>query len=89
MRILLAIDGSEQSEAAVDEIARQQFPADREVRLISVVAPLLPDNVFPGDGVDMNIYDQMEKHAGEVARAAVKKAAAKKCRRSSDGRMIY
>ena len=39
MRILLAIDGSEQSEAAVDESARQHFPADSEVRVILVVEP--------------------------------------------------
>jgi nucleotide-binding universal stress UspA family protein len=84
MRILLAIDGSEQSEAAVDEIARQQFPADSEVRLISVIAPYYPTTYLPGDGVDMNIYDQMEKDAGEVARAAVKKAAAKL--RADEGR---
>ena len=37
MRVLLAIDGSEHSEAAVDEIARQHFPAESEVRVISVV----------------------------------------------------
>ena len=77
MRILLAIDGSEQSEAAVDEIARQQFPADSEVRVISVVAPYFPTMYTPWDGVDMTIYDQMEKDARKMARAAVKKAAAK------------
>jgi nucleotide-binding universal stress UspA family protein len=77
MRILLATDGSEQSEAAVDEIARRQFPVDSEVRVISVFEPL---SVLAGsyDGsVDMRIYDGMEQAAHERARAAVEKATAK------------
>jgi nucleotide-binding universal stress UspA family protein len=77
MRILLAIDGSEQCEAAVDEVANGHSSPDSEVRVLSVVAPYFPTTPNSWDGVDMNIYDQMEKDAGEVARAAVKKAAAK------------
>lgn len=77
MRILVAIDGSEHSEAAVDEVAQWHYPAGSEVRVISVVEPSYLPTTFPGDGVDMNVYDQIEKYAGEVARAAVKKAAAK------------
>jgi len=72
MRILVATDGSEQSEAAVDEIARQHFPADTEVRVISVVEPL-----SFGEGVDMGLYVEIEKAAHERASAAVEKAAAK------------
>jgi nucleotide-binding universal stress UspA family protein len=72
MRILIATDGSEQSESAVDEIARQHFPADTEVRVISVVEP---PNV--GEGVDMNFYVEIDKTARDRAHAAVEKAAAK------------
>ena len=36
MKILLATDGSEFGEAAVDEIAHWHHPADSEVRVISV-----------------------------------------------------
>jgi len=36
MRILLATDGSEYSEAAVGEIAERPFPRGREVRILSV-----------------------------------------------------
>jgi nucleotide-binding universal stress UspA family protein len=75
MRILLAIDGSEQSEAAVDEIDRQHASADSEVRIISVVEP--PPAMFLGGGMDMSLYEDMEKTAREQARAAVEKAAAK------------
>lgn len=77
MRILLAIDGSGPSEAAVDEIARQHFPAGSEVRVISVVeSPNFPET-FPGEGVNMIMYDEIEKTGREWARAAVGKAAAK------------
>jgi nucleotide-binding universal stress UspA family protein len=77
MRILLAIDGSEQSEAAVDEIARQHFPAASEVRVISVVEPPYFPGTFPGEGITMSLYAEMEKTARELALAAVEKAAAK------------
>ena len=69
MRILLAIDGSEQSEAAVDEIARQHFSADSEVRVILVVEPPNFPETFPGAGVNMILYEEIEKTAREWARA--------------------
>jgi len=77
MRILLAIDGSDHSEPAVSEIARQHFPADSEVRVISVVEPPNFSDTFPGEGVNMSLYVEIEKTAREWARAAVEKAAAK------------
>ena len=76
MRILVATDGSEYSKAAVNEIAHRQFPPGSEVRIISVVAPYLPAT-YLGEGVDMNLYDQMEKEARQEGQAAVEKAAAK------------
>jgi len=39
MKILLAIDGSPCSEAAVAEVARRPWPDDSQLRLISVVEP--------------------------------------------------
>ena len=83
MRILLAIDGSGHSEAAVDEIARQHFPPDSEVRVISVVEPPYFPGTFPGEGVSMSLYAEMERVARELALAAVEKAAAKL--RADDG----
>ena len=85
MRVLLAIDGSEHSEAAVDEIARQHFPAASEVRVISVVET--PYFSGMGEGVDMSVYVEMEKSARERARAAVEKAAAK-LRADEDNRQL-
>ena len=69
MRILLAIDGSEQSEAAVDEIARQHFPADTEVRVISVVEP---PNL--GEGVDMSFYVEIEKDCTRAGACSSRKS---------------
>ncbi len=48
MRILVAIDGSEHAHAAVEQIARDRFPAESEVRVFSVVEP--PNSRFPYSG---------------------------------------
>ena len=72
MRILLAIDGSEQSGAAVDEVARRHFPADSEVRIIAVVEP-----PYLGEGMDISFYGvEVEQNARKQARAAIEKAVA-------------
>ena len=76
MRILLATDGSGHSEAAVHEIARQRWPADSEVRVISVVEPPYVLGTFPGESVNTSLYVEIEKSARDRARAAVDKAAA-------------
>ena len=76
-KIILALDGSEKSEAAVDEIARQYFSADSEVRVISVVEPIYFPGVDPMSGVDMELYVQIEKNAQKVAQVTVEKATAK------------
>lgn len=76
-KILLAIDGSEQSEAAVEEVADQPFPDGSEVRVISVVEPAYLPLAYPGDGIDMNVYAEIEKSYLQRANTAVEKAAAK------------
>jgi len=40
MKILLAIDGSPFSQAAIDEIIRRPWPSGSEVRVLSVIHPL-------------------------------------------------
>lgn len=42
MKILLAIDGSPCSEAAVAEVARRPWPDDSQLRVVSVVEPPAP-----------------------------------------------
>ena len=76
-KILLAIDGSEQSEAAVEELARQPFPDGSELHVISVAeVPYLP-LTYPGDGIDMNVYAEIEKSYLQRANSAVENAAVK------------
>ena len=77
MRILLAIDGSEPSDAAVCEIARQRFPIDSEVRVISVVEQAYFPESFSAEAVNMSVYLDIEKTGRERALAAVEKAAAR------------
>ena len=74
MRILLAIDGSSFSDAAVQEIATRPWPARTEVRILSVVEPpLLPtvESWVPPE----NYLDALEKAGEDQARSVVSKAA--------------
>ncbi len=75
MKVLLAVDGSEHSEASVREVARQSFPAGTEVRIISAAEPPYFPGTFAGD-VSVSLYDALDKAANELARAAVDSAAA-------------
>lgn len=76
MKILLAIDGSGHSEAAVEEVARRQLPPHSEVRIISVHEATYFPPVLPGDGGSVSLYLDVEMAARERARTAVDKAAA-------------
>ncbi len=40
MRILLAVDGSPGSDAAVDEVCRRPWPLESEVRVVTVLSPI-------------------------------------------------
>lgn len=74
MKILLAIDGSSFSDAAVNEIASRPWPSESEVRVISVVEPpLLPtvETWVPPD----NYIEALEKAGEEQGQAIVSKAA--------------
>jgi nucleotide-binding universal stress UspA family protein len=75
MKILLAIDGSGHSDAAVHELTRQHFPAASEVRIISVVVPLAYSGGLEYAGGGTAIYAEIEDAARVRARAAVDKAA--------------
>lgn len=76
MKVLLAIDGSACSEAAVAEVARRPLPTGSEVKVLSVVempvvAAVDPWTIPPG------YFDEIMDAARESARAAVEKAVAK------------
>jgi nucleotide-binding universal stress UspA family protein len=40
MKILLAVDGSQYSQAAIEEVIRRPWPSGTEVRILSVIHPL-------------------------------------------------
>lgn len=74
MKILLAIDGSSFSDAAVNEIATRPWPAGSDVRVVSVVEPpMLPtvETWVPPE----NYIDALEQAGEDQARAIVGKAA--------------
>jgi len=74
MRIMLAIDGSSFSDAAVNEVATRPWPTQSEVRVISVVEPpLLPtvETWVPPE----NYIEALEKASEDSARSVIKKAA--------------
>jgi nucleotide-binding universal stress UspA family protein len=74
MKILLATDGSNCSEAAAREIARRPWPEGSEFHVVSVVeAPIAvaPETWILPEGY----YDEIEKAAREQGAAAVDTAA--------------
>jgi nucleotide-binding universal stress UspA family protein len=42
MKILLAVDGSPHSQAAVEEVARRPWPSESTIRVLSVIQPYTP-----------------------------------------------
>jgi nucleotide-binding universal stress UspA family protein len=73
MRILMAVDGSEHSEAAIDEIAQRQLPEKSCILIVSVVEPPFS---FSGVDFDLQPYSVVEKEAQKRALKAVETAAA-------------
>ena len=75
MKILLATDGSECSDAAVREVARRPWPADTQVRVISVVEPPAPLVAEPYM-IDADYFKQVERVKRDTATAALERAEA-------------
>ena len=73
MKILLAVDGSDFSLAAADEVARRPWPAGSEVKVLSVVEPpVLPTTetwALPD-----TYYFELERAGKERAQSAVDSA---------------
>lgn len=72
MKILLAIDGSPCSNAAIDEVCRRPWPAGSTVRLITVLPPLEPgldgESCYPTTACDQ-IFKQQSDEAGRLLHA--------------------
>ena len=73
MKILLAIDDSKFSEAAIEAVIRQATPQETEVRVLHVIEPILiyPDDQAWGYGPEApQVLKEQRKEAEElVARA--------------------
>jgi nucleotide-binding universal stress UspA family protein len=73
MRILLAVDGSEFGDAAVEEIANRAWPPGSEVHAISVIH--LPFTPAPKTwALPDSYYFQLEKAGRELAGSAINRA---------------
>lgn len=72
MKILLAVDGSKCSDAAMAEVARQPWPAGSEIRVITVAEmPFFPSTEF--GSLPQQYYDELEGVAREKAQATIKR----------------
>ena len=78
MRVLLAVDGSPYSDAAVDEVASRAWPEDTEVRVITAyelpLAPAPETWALPPDYFD-KLDRAAREHAESVQHAVVLKLA--------------
>lgn len=76
MKILLAIDGSACSEAALAEVAGRPWPAGSEVKIISVIEPPVVPGVEPWL-VPPNYFEEIERVSHDKAQAVVEGALTK------------
>jgi nucleotide-binding universal stress UspA family protein len=75
MKIILAIDGSACSDAAVDEVMRRPWPVDSQVRVISVIEPPAP--LTSGPWTYASSYEELEAAERAQAEKTLEAAAAK------------
>src|SRR5262245_27743612 len=76
MRILLAVDGSEFSDAAVEEIADRPWPPDSEVHAVSVIhLPFTPNTETRS--LPESYYFKLENEERERAESAINRAVAR------------
>ena len=75
MRILLAIDGSEYSTAAVEEIMNRHFATASEVCILAAIEPHYAFPVMSNwEAMDMGNYKELQDMAQSEAQLAVDKA---------------
>jgi nucleotide-binding universal stress UspA family protein len=73
MKVLLAIDGSPHSAAALEEVASRQWPAGTEVAVLTVVhsaTPLMVDPAFALAAAYVETMQELRKRAPELLAAA-------------------
>jgi nucleotide-binding universal stress UspA family protein len=73
MKILLAIDGSPCSDAAVAEVARRPWPPQSDVRVVKVDAPVDPGLLRGGPAT---VFDEIAKQQRAESAGQIRDAAA-------------
>lgn len=73
MKILLAVDGSPCSDAAVEEVASRPWPPDSKVRVVSAVEPHATMTSEPWIS-SVNYFEEVEKIEREEAKRSIERA---------------
>src|ERR1051325_8357481 len=73
MKILLAVDGSSYSEAAVDAITKRPWPANSEVKILSVIEPFTPymTEIW---ATSNEFWEELDKASRDQANSAINDA---------------
>lgn len=73
MKILLAVDGSAHSDAAVDEIAKRPWPPESEIKVITAAETPIMVGTEPW-APSPEYFEQLEKSVREAARTVIEAA---------------
>lgn len=76
MKILLAIDGSQCSDPAINEVVQRPWPAGSEIKIISAIAPAISLTPEPWVG-SQDYFVEVERIEHEKADTVVKDAVSK------------
>jgi len=75
MKILLAIDGSAHSKAAIEEVARRLFPVNTKVRIVSAYEKIPLITTEGSLGVSQEFYAESDRFALKAAEDTIENAA--------------
>jgi nucleotide-binding universal stress UspA family protein len=76
MKIILAVDGSHCSDRAVEEIARRPWPAQSEIKVLTVIELPIPPTPEAW-AIPTNYFEELDRAASDQARLIVERAVAK------------
>jgi len=76
MKILLAVDGSPDSDAAIEEIIKRPWPPGSEVKVITAMEMQVVTGIEPW-AVSPDYFEQMEKSLREAAQDVINRAMSK------------
>jgi len=74
MKILLAVDGSVYSDAAVEEVAKRPWPSQSELKVITAAERPLMGGMEPWAAPLPEYFEQLEKSVREAAEAVIEVA---------------